>query len=390
MPTTFAGVPLDPSASTGGAAFELTTPAVEGLTLDFDNHWQIELVQGSSALVVRGSSARSRVDILPEALAAATRGLDLLCITEGATHQIAHGTERNVAFWPKSSGGLQMCHGVVERAGMLIRVDGHAYHADGTPHARPALVHQDSMTHFRRSEASGDLGDSFRQSYLALESMLDRIRPQATGESEDVWLSAALAAAHAAVPLPPDLGRSNETPPEAAKRVWYDSERNRHFHAKGSRLSRPLLTERDFEALLKKRHDILTYYVALARRYLNLRRGGGGITDWQAGRLIEMWEENEPNFQFFDDSDPALKSDRKPAYRELSSTAPTDRGAFYARNVDLPSSRRIARWELHGTTGHMWWDDLDGRVLDVDPADRLDVRMLLVWGSADFRHRFTS
>lgn len=171
-----------------------------------------------------------------------------------------------MAFWPER-GALRLSLNLSERLGTLFRADGIALNADGTPRPSPPdLRYHPCMTYFRRSETESDLSDSYRYAYLALESILSDVRPQRADEGEGEWLTAALTEAHRMVGLSPDFAVGGRDPVEAAKKSWYNDERLRLFHSKSNRPTSAVLSEREYELLLKKKHDLLTLFIGLCRR----------------------------------------------------------------------------------------------------------------------------
>jgi hypothetical protein len=236
----------------------------------------------------------------------------------------------------------------------------------------------------------GRLSDSYRYAYLALESILSDIRPPRANEGEGEWLVDALREATKLASLSPDFSVGGRDPVEAAKEEWYNRERLRLFHSKSARPVSAVLTERDFERLLKKKHDLLSFFISLCRVQLNLRRGGGGMTNHTIESILSEWDCRELRFELFDDSNPAISGGEVAGFRELHSPVPSDRGAFYARRVTLPPSRRVLSFNMTSDIGLMVWNVLDAGALEVGEHDELGVRLATIFCSADFKYDFES
>ena len=134
------------------------------------------------------------------------------------------------------------------------------------------------MRYLRMSETTDDLFDAFRNVYLALESLLNRLQPRdLQSEGEGAWLRRALTWVHATVGLGSYLSAPAGDPVQATYDELWIEVRNKVFHAK-SPLTSFLpqdLARRAQVADAKDRYVRL--YLELAYREFGSRFPAGGL-----------------------------------------------------------------------------------------------------------------
>lgn len=277
------GVDLAAGVGGGGVAVQLAEPSSNRIELSFAGGWELVVPAEHRVAILRGCGLKDYVPVRNSVLPVLEQGLDLLAVEETALLRTVGATQDHIVWWPGPDGLVIEwvgSHGWRSdlRAGGVAR-DRQGNIVRSTPVQAVAVHH--SFMHFRRSELGKDLANAFRETWLAMENLLDDIHPYESG-SEGDWLVAALEKADQMVQLPfaTDGGVSR---PQAAKRAWYDSYRRRFFHAKSSRAKNdlvppgPVLHEVRDE-LEAARAEIRNYYLEVLRRRYNLQRGGGGLT----------------------------------------------------------------------------------------------------------------
>ena len=133
------------------------------------------------------------------------------------------------------------------------------------------------MRYLRMSETTDDLFDAFRNVYLALESLLNRLQPRTPGEREGTWLRRALTWVHTTADLGSYLPGPAGKPVQAIYDELWTEIRNSVFHAK-SPLSSFLpqdLARRAKVADAKNRYVRL--YLDLAYQEFGSRFPAGGV-----------------------------------------------------------------------------------------------------------------
>jgi hypothetical protein len=266
------GMAFFESASTGGA-FRLSEAAAKSAT-EIIGNWKIEVRAGSEIVVARGDGGSTYEEARDDALAAANKGLDFLCL-RGAPMAIRHAGTEHIAWWSEDS----------ESVIRLLSVPTQTLHVGevtvtgGTPIVPLSPEWHESARYFRLSQLTDDLFDSFRNVYLALESILDHIAPQRTTpplEREGVWFRRALTEAGRLVNLAGHAPRSAADPVEALYDELYLSTRNLVFHAKATRAYLLPHSSPERRAVEETARRAAYLYIALAEKVIHLRPPGSG------------------------------------------------------------------------------------------------------------------
>src|SRR6266545_3454599 len=246
-PPTFGGSRLfDPAfGARAGGAFGLVAPPRASQVLGVDG-WQVEVIAGFPAVIARGGIAASYEDAFQASLLQAQRGLDLMSMY-GANNLVIKGIdEDHLVWWPEPDG---LAIRAVSLAPVSIDVPPvrvEVRDAQGNLKVQlppPPPTWHESFRYFRLSQTTDDLFDSYRNLYLALESILDRMAPQIVnssgkaGEREGQWFKRALGVAHGKVDLGPYAPKGSTNPVEYLFNRLYVDTRTALFHAKSSRPS---------------------------------------------------------------------------------------------------------------------------------------------------------
>jgi hypothetical protein len=124
----------------------------------------------------------------------ANRALDILAMAGMATMALADVWSCHVAWWPTPQASVIR---IWCSAALTLKIEASAvvHGPDGAVRsAETGATPQwhESMRYLRMSETTDDLFDAFRNVYLALESLLNRLQPRTPGEGEGTWLKRAL------------------------------------------------------------------------------------------------------------------------------------------------------------------------------------------------------
>jgi hypothetical protein len=114
----------------------------------------------------------------------ANRALDLLAMGGVATLALADVWSCHVAWWPASEATVVR---IWSSAALTMKVQAAAVvrGPDGAVRSAGTGINPEwhaSMRYLRMSEITDDLFDAFRNVYLALESLLNRLQPRTPGE----------------------------------------------------------------------------------------------------------------------------------------------------------------------------------------------------------------
>jgi hypothetical protein len=268
------GIELFEGGSAGGA-FRLTRRAAASMQ-EVVEGWTVELRQGSQIVVARGEGGAVYTAARDDALAAANKGLDFLCLRGGEPLAIRHAAIEHIVCW---SEGDESVIRVLSTPSVTFNV-GPVTVTGGTPVVPPPPAWHESARYFRLSQLTDDLFDSFRNTYLALESILDHIAPQRAQppyEREGDWFRRALTAAAKVVPLAGHAPKGSSDPVEALFTELYLSTRNLLFHAKGTRAYLLPHSSSERRAVEETTRRAAYLYLALAKEIVHLSPPGSGI-----------------------------------------------------------------------------------------------------------------
>ena len=271
------GMAFFDGASAGGA-FRLSAAAAEDSTEIIDG-WTIEVRAKSEIVVARGEGGATYEDARDDALAAANKGLDFLCLRGAMPMAIRHAGSEHMVWWSEDSQSVTRFLSVPT---VTLHV-GKVTVTGGTPIVPPPPEWQESGRYFRLSQLTDDLFDSFRNLYLALESILDHIAPQRTTpplEREGAWFRRALTEAGRIVNLAGHAPKGASDPVEALYDELYLSARNLVFHAKSTRAYLLPHSSPERRAVEETTRRAAYLYLALAEKVIHLRPPGSG---WFAG-----------------------------------------------------------------------------------------------------------
>lgn len=301
----FGEVDLD----TGGCAvFELASkPPDDSRNVELDSGAQAVFPARLPVVVLRDVPGRSAEEVEELGARLAVQALDLLHSRSGDALSLNQDDSPRVIVWNSASGRTAR---IVAEARSRFRISLQLEVRDAAGNivpatATPPLAWHPSMRYYRIAEASSDLFDSFRNTYLALESMLSDIVPPAVRaasfnrrfaqtirglfrvhhaavgvpEGERVWLKRALRVVAQSVDLTPYAPPgSMKSPPNAILDDLYVNFRTATFHAKRDR---PVLTPQDRSArdrLVEARIRYANLYRALAFDHLGSRYAASNLS----------------------------------------------------------------------------------------------------------------
>ncbi len=283
--------------SLGAAVFELTSETDDKeFVHTLSDGCEVVLPASSWYIVVRAIPGASFDQVHKNGREAANRAIDIHFGNGGRPHYIAHENEPYLARWPSQIGGVLR---VVGRDQITTRIRAAGSAPGGVRDAggnlvnqpsRPRAWHQ-SLRYYRASEASIDLYDSFRNLYLAIESLLSKVHPSPGSGGDSAWLEQALGVAATKVSLVPFGPVSQTGPPvpihKAIHQEFYKNLRTAIFHAKDQRATWLPQDWGSRAFIVEARFRYAQMYRALAAEYLGMRYASGGLFQaaWE-----NLWE----------------------------------------------------------------------------------------------------
>lgn len=204
-----AGIPiLEPSgALTSGEAFLLANAPVQDAEAEL-NQWKIAVRRGVKVVVAYGGSTSSPEATHTAALNAANLGLDYMSV-RGLCDVAIKDSGDDYMLWWRNGIDLTLRINTIFSTLFHATATGIAKDTNGKIHPSspppPASTH-DAFRFVRMSRTSQYLYDSYRNMFLALESLLSDLRPKAQKangrwEGEGEWFRNAMSEADKLVPV---------------------------------------------------------------------------------------------------------------------------------------------------------------------------------------------
>jgi hypothetical protein len=275
----FEGIRLTGEGRACGCVLMLRASPVISRVVNLPQGAEVEVRSGVPAVVVRGISAADHESVMVQGPELANRALDILAMGGVATLALADVWSCHVAWWPASEATVVRIWSSAELT-MKVQAAAVVRGQDATVRSPATEITPEwhaSMRYLRMSETTDDLFDAFRNVYLALESLLNRLQPRTPREREGPWLRRALTWVHETAGLETYLAASAGDPVQATYDELWTEVRNSVFHAKDPlRSFLPQdLARRGQVADAKDRYVRL--YLDLAYREFGSRFPAGGV-----------------------------------------------------------------------------------------------------------------
>ncbi|MDN5763832.1 MAG: hypothetical protein L0H41_16135 [Microlunatus sp.] len=281
---------IDLQLSTGGGAVFAITPDTDDLEFNYPagTRGEVLLPHRSHNIIVRGLQTRDHATTLATARESANRALDIAFGQGRRPVLLKHRDSPYVAWWPTGHGTtLTVVATLLSTARMsaTFEVRDSTGKLVESPPPPPKTWHE-SLRYYRVSESSNDLYDSFRNLYLALESILSTMVPPHTNpsESEGRWLERALKTVAVTLDLAPFApSNSMKSASNAIHEELYTNLRTAIFHAKAGR---KIWLPQDWnsrQTITEARVRYSTLFRKLAQAHLDIPYPGGGFvkTFWE-------------------------------------------------------------------------------------------------------------
>jgi hypothetical protein len=343
---------------TSGAAFTLSAASQVTVEVPVGKCWRLCLKEGSATAVVRGGRAASYQGSLKGAREAGNRGLDILSVRGMADLTLDQADVDHVVWWREGSltvarvfavyiGGFTMTANVTV-TDSRGRVKKHR------PEPRP--IWHESYRYFRMGQVSDDLWDAYRNSYLALECILDDlVTAKSPRSSEQEWLKAAIGAVLGPSELAPLIGARSRRPLDTLVHDIYTLNRTAVFHAKTSRRRHIPGTPKSAVELTSSLYRLQRTYLLIAEKKLASRRRSSGLSQeafdvgadasFGSNPVVVVCDDDSP----FDPADLVFSPAGRPVVPLLTIRVPdfdqrlTRHWLGSISAVDLPDLKGIAR-----------------------------------------------
>lgn len=279
----------DPQATMRhGAVFLLSKSPSEDATVIIDG-WVTRVSAGTKAVVTTGPSiATDWEQSHSDALRAANYGLDYLCMTGKCNTVIREDVDDCLAWWPEAAGGVNLRARVVITRSFQLKFEGLVRDPAGnvvTPPRPPTPAVHDAFRLIRMALTSRYLFDSYRNMFLALESLLSDIRPQRLrpngkpDEGERAWFTDAMTAADALVSVSSLAPSGTADPIQWVYENIYSAQRSALMHAKPGRFLLPH-DDASRHELRQSLIQLWRYVRELVAQHLGVVRGESSWSSW--------------------------------------------------------------------------------------------------------------
>jgi hypothetical protein len=368
----FGGINLvDDESSTGsGAAFNLDRPSRGDGSVTVGGH-RFEVLRDGRVVVARTTGDSSYESALGSAFLHVQEALDLWSFTGVDDLAITRAHEDHVAWWPTAA-GLIVRVVWIDTMGMRIRAQGVVTDSHGNAvelEPRAPLAWDASFRYFRLSQVSADLFDSYRNAYLALESLLSSITPQKVNtngrpaEGDRAWFQRALSAAASRISLSDVVPEAPADPVEFILQDLYAGTRSATFHAKAGRAALLPRDSGNRARVTSSLERLVRIYLALAIAHLGAGRPRSSLST-EAFRVMSSAVLSDIVTWVSDDESPSDTADLRvnprggPAVQLPTTEAVDTRVPFLTTKLaagttadlgSLPYVRRIAGTTPDGT-----------------------------------------
>lgn len=341
----FGGIDL---GTDGAAVFEVTSESDdEEFVYPLPDGSAVVIPASSRYIVVRQCPGTSFHEVHGSAREAANRGIDMYLGQGGRPLVMAQRDSTYIVSWKSPPGRVLRVVGQAQISARF-RARGEVRDADGNlivQPPRPPKAWHESLRYYRVSESSTDLYDSFRNLYLAIESLLSdvvppTVRPNGSPEGDSAWLERALRTARQRVDLSRYAPPSRKAPHNAIHEELYVNLRTAIFHAKAGRATWTPQAWSTRATIVAARLRYADMFRALAKEYLDIRYRSGGFAKsaWE-----DIWEAQLGRHQVFVSNDstriedePVGQYELAPAggdFLKLPTVAATDMAADWCRGV---------------------------------------------------------
>jgi hypothetical protein len=338
---TFGGIDL---GAGGAAVFELTTDSDdEESLLPLPDGSEVFIPANSRFLVVRECPGTTFDEVHSIAHESANRAIDIHFGLGGRPLVLGKKDSTYIVGWIAPAGRTMRIVGRTQLHARF-RARGEVRDADGNlimdPPPPPKVWHQ-SLRYYRVSESATDLYDSFRNVYLAIESLCSdvvapELRSNGCPEGDSEWLRRALRVVGQTVDLSPYAPESSKAPHNAIHTELYGNLRTAIFHGKTGRATWAPQDWASRGMIVAARARYARLFRALACEYLDIQYPGGGFAKafWE-----DSWEEQLRSHEVFVSNDPTKIEDEPKGEYEL---APA--GGDFLRLPTSPADDMAADW----------------------------------------------
>jgi hypothetical protein len=392
----YGGVDLD---MRGAAVFELTSQSDdEEFVYALPDGSQAVIPASSRYILVRSCAGEDMDEVHENAREAANRAIDIYFGQGGRPLVLAHNDSTYMVSWVSSAGHKLRIVGRNQLT-TRFRAKGVVRDANGQlvePPTMPPTAWHEALRYYRVSEASTDLYDSFRNLYLAIESLLSHVvptitKPNAKPEGDSVWLKRALRYVGQVIDLTSYSPVSPKAPHNAIHQDLYANLRTAIFHAKTGRATWTPQAWSSRSTIVAARLRYARMFRALAAEYLDIKYPTGGLAKafWEG-----VWATQLADHEVFVSNDPTqIEDEPKGEYQlapagggflKLPTVAADDMAADWCRGVkgvEVASTVHHGLGEVRrfGTLQHgevAMVDSLHAPLI-VDGVDELQVVLLV-------------
>jgi len=275
-----------------------------------DLSWQVELKRGHVYAVARSHDPKAYGNLVTSGLEQIQRCQDTIAVKKLGILVLDHPEINHIGLFQRDGEAI-LRHFSVATLGFGIDFSAEVHDKDGNikPSAPiPEPIWTWAFRYYRLSQASQDIFEAYRNLFLSLEALLNKIRPKSRSEGEKTWLKNALSEVAAKVQFAKHTPPTIADPIDYVIKTQYEDTRCRLFHAKypDALLPHEELNPTDvlvaYEALLRLWRDI-------AETYFQVPCGGGAVTYQGFRSLMDRSFSHPLSLYFTEDNSPPQKGD---------------------------------------------------------------------------------
>lgn len=317
-------ISLTDSTVLGGAGFELNKAAGRNF-VHTGADATARLAAGSKVCLVEAGRALSRDDLLQLTLETAQQALDIDGASDGRFLSLPDAHTDHVLWWRDGADEARILLQTSTHMSAHLSVSATITRADGTTEkvetASPIPWHP-ALRHFRYSQTTTDLFESYRYLFLAVESALSQRWPKPSSEGEAAWFErcnrelAKLGVDFAS------FGGPSPDPVKIFSDEQYKSFRCALFHAKigSGGVWIPGGPAEDRRLVMDAHASIGGYLREVFQHALGAQTHGGGVTIAGVNLMLTSFKD-ELVLGVTEDDTPVAESDEAASPRGLPVTA---------------------------------------------------------------------
>ncbi|MBP6151852.1 MULTISPECIES: hypothetical protein [unclassified Acinetobacter] len=298
-----------------GIMFSMKAISPDNIILDLQNNsWQVEFFKNTNQIVARTLNELSKEDLLSQGFQIVQQTLDLLSIKGILSTTLESPAKSHRGIYHSSGRLIFYCYALAELPISIdfsikrIDLNGNEIKEESTP--SPQINWHESFRYYRLSQSTSDLFEAYRNLFLALEALLNKICPKKKAEQEGIWLRRSLNEVNKKAKLSQFAPSTVKDAIEFIIKSQYKDIRCKLQHAKmpQAKLPHSQLDPADVQYAYS---ELVRIWRHIASTHLYISEGGGVVTYEGFSYMMLNTFSSSPNIFYTTDTSPPTHQDTK-------------------------------------------------------------------------------